>query len=204
MGDRGIHGDDRIHQHAEIRSGFLLVDVIGDRRGAGGGARFELRGVVSAGREPDHPDALRIDAARAGAVAHLSRGALCVGQGNPGLGVIHGQPVLHDEGAHPYRIQPLGNVRPFEVEGEKAIGAARHDHDGGAIRVLSQKRRNGRLADLRDVPVMHGRIGAQLLDLFGELDAFGTWRRPRPQKELRGPERAVPGAAPVCVGAAGS
>ena len=58
-------------------------------------------------------------------------------------------------------------------------------------------RENRGLRDVRDVPVVHGRIGAALLDLFGQRDALRPRRSSRPQEELRRSEGAAPGVLAV-------
>ena len=97
----------------------------------------------------------------------------------------------------PIEFSHLAMSDSFEVEGEKAVGTARHDQSGGAVRPRGQVRKNRGLRDVRDRPVVHRRIGAALLDLFGQRDALRPRRGSRPQGELRRSEGAAPGVLPV-------
>ena len=131
MGVFGVHADDGIDQHEEIRAradpfdGVFCVRVARFEQGSGAG------GEVAAGGKPEHADACGIDSPFAGPGAHGAQGAARVHEGN-GVGVVRGMAVLKHESGDAVRNKPLADFLAFVTQGEISVAATGAHYNSGA------------------------------------------------------------------------
>ena len=128
--------DDRIGEDGEIGPGADAIDDIG----AGGVAGVEMGGggggEVAAGAEAHDADFGGIDMIPGGADADRAERALrIVDHGR--VAILGAETIAEDESGNALRVEPLGNLLAFVIDGERAVSATGADNTGFSVRVLS-------------------------------------------------------------------
>ena len=140
------------------------------------GAAVELcggqGGQVSAGREAQHADALRVDVERGTMGAHVADGALEVFEGRlVGRSALTlGHAILEQHGRDAQIVEPEAGLVALQVVGQEVVPAARADDDGrsGGKLLRGLIDGDGGLADVRDAQhVSTGHAVAIRISFFG-------------------------------------
>ena len=142
-----------VDEEAEVGSAGGFVDGL-QRVGAAVEPGSGQRGQVSAGRESEHADAVRIDVERCAMGTHVADGALEVLQrslvGRPTLTLGHA--ILEQHGRDAQVVEPEAGLVALQVVGQEVVSAARADDDGRSGGKLLRGLIDGdrRLVDVRD------------------------------------------------------
>src|SRR5437867_1652645 len=131
----------RIHRNREIGSTTDFVNIIDWIVGSLIEARRRRRNQMAARREPDHADALGIDAPFRGAVAHEADRALSIlerASGRLTFGLIGAarHTVLQDDAGDANGVEPGSYLFAFELPVQVPVAAARaYQHRGSTLSV---------------------------------------------------------------------
>ena len=171
----------RVNQHREIGTAAQPVRVIDRRIGAlvevgrGPGAQ------VSARREPEYADPLRVDPPLAGLAPHQAECPLGVQQGLDRWPIARGpfpprHAVLEHDSRDADRVEPGRNLLALQVEGKDVVTSSRTDHHGHAG-VLVTSRPEDRERGVGDVrQQLHRLVTGFLVDDFLGTDGTGLSR----------------------------
>ncbi len=146
----------RVDDDCKVRArgcGVIGIDV-GVETLAESGA--ERRSEMSAGREAENADTVRVDVKVRGVTADESKGPLRIFKGSVRFRVGAGirDTVLEHHAGDALAVQPLANFRAFEIDSKDGVAATRKDDDGGSSRIrgglIDREGRNGDMAEAND------------------------------------------------------
>ena len=177
MRGRAGGGDDRVHQHGEIRARRGVVDGI-DAWIANRRLADVARHRVSAGRETDDADAVGVRGpVRATRTAQQAHRALDVVDGHvracrPAVGR---QAVTQHRAFEPALREPLRRLEALLVDDHAFITTARHDEQRDAIGIRLRPEPGERGArDVLGVPVAQRPVGRPLDEGLAHRDPFSA------------------------------